>query len=98
MTEYSGNERPKSNLANEMFGFVTDEDRKRWGPPAPAKGKRTMFAKMAEGLIQNGQRAANGRLQAEQTGRSINQGDRTIRRVITEKIESREVPGSGYDY
>jgi hypothetical protein len=77
-----------------MFGFVTPEDRARWAArstPEQREAQKRMFAHAAEGLVDSGQRIAEGRLQAEQTGRSVRREPQTRRtRRVTEQIVTEE--------
>src|SRR6218665_2624331 len=54
---------PSREELEQMFGFVTPEDRARWGQrntPEQPDRKKQMFAKMVDGLADSGQRIAGG--------------------------------------
>ncbi|PDQ35489.1 MAG: hypothetical protein B5766_05335 [Candidatus Lumbricidophila eiseniae] len=92
---------PSREELEQMFGFVTPEDRARWGQrntPEQPDRKKQMFAKMVDGLADSGQRIADGRLRAEQTGRSVNRAPRKVTRMITEHIRAEEDLDAPYEY
>lgn len=96
---------PSQEEIEAMFGFVTPEDRARWQqeqrqPETPEQraGQKRMFARMAEGVTSSGQRIADGRMTAEQTGRSVSRSPRTVTRVITERVSAKEDLDADFDY
>lgn len=92
---------PSKEDFEQMFGFVTPEDRARWAQaqtPEQKAQEKKMFANMADGMMASGSRIAEGRLHAEQTGRSVNRTPKKTTRVITEHVTTEEDLDAPYEY
>lgn len=84
---------PTESELGELFGFVTDEDRKRWQTepkPAPQKHQKK-FSNMSQKLDSSGERMAQEQRMAAQTDRAKSAPKvKTTRTTTTEHVREDE--------